>query len=110
MTGKRTINKAACKRLAGEVRAELGLEPMDALDPWQLAELYGVRVVALGTLPLNHAIREHFHSVRPHVFSGALLPHRTGAVIVENDAHPGRLAIENVSLLRSASVAAGMKR
>ena len=48
MTAKRTINKAACKRLAGEVRAELGLEPMDALDPWQLAELYGVRVLALG--------------------------------------------------------------
>lgn len=88
MTGKRTINKAACKRLAGEVRAELGLEPMDALDPWQLAELYGVRVLALGQLPLDHAVRDHFHSVRPEVFSGALLPHRTGAVIVENDAHP----------------------
>jgi Zn-dependent peptidase ImmA (M78 family) len=88
VTGKRSINKAACKRLAGEVRAELGLEPMDALDPWQLAELYGVRVVALGALPLDHSIREHFHNVRPHVFSGALLPHRTGALIVENDAHP----------------------
>lgn len=88
MTGKRTINKAACKRLAGEVRAELGLEPMDALDPWQLAELYGVPVVALGALPLDHSIRDHFHNVRPQVFSGALLPHRTGAVIVENDAHP----------------------
>lgn len=60
---------------------------MDALDPWQLAELYGVRVVALGKLPLDHAIRDHFLNVRPHVFSGALLPHRTGAVIVENDAH-----------------------
>jgi Zn-dependent peptidase ImmA (M78 family) len=88
VTGKRTINKAACKRLAGEVRSELGLEPMDALDPWQLAELYGVRVVALGALPLDHSIREHFHNVRPQVFSGALLPHRAGAVIVENDAHP----------------------
>lgn len=88
MTGKRTINKAACKRLAGEVRAELGLEPMEALDPWELAELYGVRVLALGQLPLDHAVREHFHRVRPEVFSGALLPHRRGAVIVENDAHP----------------------
>ncbi|MEP9362199.1 ImmA/IrrE family metallo-endopeptidase [Nocardioides sp. CN2-186] len=88
MTGKRTINKAACKRLAGEVRAELGLEPMEALDPWQLAELYGVRVLALGQLPLDHAVRDHFHNVRPEVFSGALLPHRTGAVIIENDAHP----------------------
>lgn len=88
MTGKRTINKAACKRLAGEVRAELGLNFMQALDPWQLAELYGVRVVALGALPLDHAIRDHFHNVRPHVFSGALVPHRNGAVIIENDSHP----------------------
>lgn len=88
MSGKRTINKAACKRLAGEVRAELGLDPMQALNPWQLAELYGIPVVALGDLPLDHAIRDHFHAVRPEVFSGALLPHRKGAVIVENDAHP----------------------
>jgi Zn-dependent peptidase ImmA (M78 family) len=82
------INKAACKRLAGEVRAELGLGPMEALDPWNLAEMYGVPVVALGDLPLDHEIREYFHSIRPHVFSGALLPHRTGALIIENDAHP----------------------
>lgn len=88
MTSTHTINKAACKRLAGEVRAELGLESMQALDPWQLAELYGVRVVTLGALPLDHAIRDHFHNVRPHVFSGALVPHRNGAVIIENDSHP----------------------
>lgn len=73
MTGKRTINKAACKRLAGEVRTELGLDTMQALDPWQLAELYGVRVLALGSLPLDQAVRDHFHNVRPHAFSGALL-------------------------------------
>lgn len=88
MTAKPTINKAACRRLAGEVRAELGLESMDALDPWDLAELYGVPVVSLSALPLDHDIREHFQTVRPLVFSGALLPHLTGAVIIENDAHP----------------------
>jgi Zn-dependent peptidase ImmA (M78 family) len=88
VNGKRTINKAACKRLAGEVRAELGLGPMEALDPWELAEMYGVKVVSLSALPLDHAIREHFQTVRPHVFSGALLPHRTGAVIIENESHP----------------------
>lgn len=87
MTTKR-INKAACKRLAGEVRVELDLEPMEALDPWKLAELYGVPVMALGALPLDDVVRNYFSTVRPHAFSGALLPHRTGAVIVENDAHP----------------------
>jgi hypothetical protein len=87
VTTKR-INKAACKRLAGEARAELGLEPMDALDPWELAKMYGIPVVALCALPLDHVIRDHFRYVRPQLFSGALLPHRTGAVIIENDAHP----------------------
>lgn len=86
MAAKR-INKAACKRLAIEVRSELGLELMQALNPWDLAELYGIPVVPLGELPLDHAVRDHFHAVRPEVFSGALLPHRNGAVIVENDAH-----------------------
>lgn len=87
MTSKRTINKAAMKRLAVEVRAELGLDVMEALDPWKLAELYGVPVLGLGDLSLDDDVRHHFQAVRPEAFSGALLPHRTGAVIIENDAH-----------------------
>lgn len=87
MSTKRTINKAACKRLAGEVRTELGLGQMDALDPWELAKLYGVPVLPLSSLSLSHAAHHHFQNVRPDAFSGALLPHRNGAVIVENDAH-----------------------
>lgn len=88
MTGKRSINKAACKRLAAELRAEIGLQPMDALDPWALAELYGISVIPLGALPLGNEIRDHFTIGRPDVFSGALVPIRSGAVIIENDAHP----------------------
>lgn len=88
MSTERTINKAACKRLAAELRSEIGLELMDAFDPWKLAELYGVRVIPVTALPLDDAIRDHFTSVRPEVFSGALIPLRTGAVIIENDAHP----------------------
>lgn len=88
MTGARSINKAACKRLAGELRAEIGLEPMDALDPWKLAELYGVTVIAISSLPLSSEIRNHFTIARPDVFSGALVPIRSGAVIIENDSHP----------------------
>jgi Zn-dependent peptidase ImmA (M78 family) len=61
---------------------------MDAFDPWQLAELYGVRVIPVTALSLDDWIRDHFTSVRPEVFSGALIPLRTGAVIIENDAHP----------------------
>lgn len=88
MTGKRSVNKAACKRLAAELRAEIGLEPTDALDPWALAELYGITVISLGSLPLDNEVRYHFTVARPEVFSGALVPIRSGAVIVENDTHP----------------------
>jgi Zn-dependent peptidase ImmA (M78 family) len=85
---RNVINKSRCKRLAAEVRAEIGLGPMDPLDPWKLAEAYGITVVALSALPLDSEIRDHFAVARRDVFSGALVPLGTGAVIVENDAHP----------------------
>jgi Zn-dependent peptidase ImmA (M78 family) len=88
VTGKRSLNKAWCKRLAAELRAEIGLQPMDALDPWRLAELYGVDVIAVSALPLAEDIRDHFTVDRRDAFSGALVPFGTGAVIIENDAHP----------------------
>ena len=89
MTGKRVaINKAECKRLAAERRAEIGLGQMDALDPWKLAKLYGIEVIALSTLQVSKQAHDHFTVVRPEVFSGALIPIRNGAVIIENDTHP----------------------
>lgn len=48
------INKAACKRLAAEARSELGLRPMQPLNPAELAELYGISVFALKDLSLIH--------------------------------------------------------
>ena len=88
MTAKRSFNKATCKRLAAEVRAEIGLLPMDALDPWKLAEVYGVQVIRLSALPVSSEIREHLTVARQDLFSGALVPLGNGAVIVENDSHP----------------------
>lgn len=88
MTGKRIVNKAECKRLAAERRAEIGLDPMDALDPWKLAALYGIKVIPLSSLRLSDEAHHHFTVARPEVFSGALIPIRNGAVILENDAHP----------------------
>jgi Zn-dependent peptidase ImmA (M78 family) len=88
VTKSRSFNKSACKRLAAELRSEIGLHPMDALDPWKLAQLYGIDVVPLSSLPISSDIRDHFTHVRPEVFSGALVPIGNGAVIVENDSHP----------------------
>jgi hypothetical protein len=85
---KRGFNKAACKRLAAEVHTEIGLQPMDALDPWKLAKEYSAEVIPLSSLPLSSEIREHFTIRRQDLFSGALVPLGNGAVIVENDSHP----------------------
>jgi Zn-dependent peptidase ImmA (M78 family) len=88
MTEKCPIGKAACKRLAAELRTEIDLQPMDPLDPWQLAGLYGIEVIRLSQLPVNREVREYFTNAQREVFSGALVPIRNGAVIVENDSHP----------------------
>jgi len=81
------INKAACKRLAAEARSELGLRPMQPLNPAELAELYGISVFALKDLPVRSEVRQYFSLTRIEVFSGALVPVGSGVVIIENDSH-----------------------
>ncbi len=88
MSGRHGFNKAACKRLAAELRREIGLDLMQPLDPWQLADLYGIRVMSLSALPIDDEIRDYFTVERQDVFSGALVPFGSGAVIIENDSHP----------------------
>jgi hypothetical protein len=59
MTKSRSFNKAACKRLAAALCSETGLHPMDALDPWKLAELYGIDVIPLSTRTIGSDLRDH---------------------------------------------------
>ncbi|MFF3727471.1 ImmA/IrrE family metallo-endopeptidase [Streptomyces yangpuensis] len=83
--------KADAKRLALEVRGELGLTAYQALDPYALADLYGIRVLSLQELaedsPTLADALHHFTAVRPDVFSAAVLPHGNGRIIVENSGH-----------------------
>lgn len=80
------MNKAALDRLAAELRGEVGTDPRGAFGPYALAELYGVQVVSLSGLDCAAAVW-HFTATRPAVFSGALVPVGTGAVILENHSH-----------------------
>ncbi|PXY31880.1 ImmA/IrrE family metallo-endopeptidase [Prauserella muralis] len=79
--------KAEAKRLALQVREELGVAVFAPLDPYALAELYGIEVCDLShpTLPAD-AVR-HFTGPAAAAFSGALLAVGTGRVIVENHVH-----------------------
>lgn len=92
------MNKAAIKRLALELRAEISLGPYDRFDPYHLAEQYGVAVIPLSALACTPVARAHFESVRPEVFSGASIPDGAGGTaIVENDVHPLRRRRNTVS-------------
>lgn len=78
--------KAAAKRLAMELRAEIGLDAHAPFDPYAFASEYGIPVVQLSDL--NGAPRDHFLRAEGSALSGALIPNGTGVVILENDAQP----------------------
>ncbi|MCP4305438.1 MAG: ImmA/IrrE family metallo-endopeptidase [bacterium] len=77
--------------MASEERAELGLGPLDALDPWMLASHHGVDVFALSDLDSTNASTasaiQYFMGAARSRFSAMLLPVGLGVTIVENDAH-----------------------
>lgn len=82
------MNKARLKRIAVELRLEIGLTEYDPFDPYVLAEAWGVQVLGLSDIECAPEVLHHFHIDRPDVFSGALVPFADGStVIVENDSH-----------------------
>lgn len=79
--------KAEARRLALEVREELGLGAFTPLDPYALASLYGIEVHDLSEPTLPPAAVRHFTGVSPGSFSAALVAVGTGSVIIENHVH-----------------------
>ncbi|HJQ45679.1 MAG TPA: ImmA/IrrE family metallo-endopeptidase [Amycolatopsis sp.] len=83
--------KKEARALALEVRAELGTEVFAPLDPYALADLYGIDVYDLQNPELPQESVRYLTEERPHVFSGALVPTEpSGAIIIENHVHPPR--------------------
>jgi hypothetical protein len=85
------LSKAEIKRRAVETRqTELGLGTFERLCPYELAQLYGVNIVALDDLVAAGCPPEDiafFTSERPDRWSAAVIPAGTGQFIVENTAH-----------------------
>lgn len=79
--------KATAKRLALEVREELGIGAFAPLDPYALARLYGIEVFDLSHPWLPREAVRHFTGPRAEAFSAALLAVGSGRVIVENHVH-----------------------
>ncbi|QTE28548.1 ImmA/IrrE family metallo-endopeptidase [Pengzhenrongella sicca] len=78
--------KAEAKRLALELRAELGLNAHGPFDPYAFADEYGIRVIRLSEL--SGPARDHLLQREGSALSGALIPIATGVAILENDAQP----------------------
>lgn len=82
--------KAEAKRLALEVRAEVGIDPFGPFDPYVLAEEYGIPVYPLTGLARDDRAREavaHYMGARSSVFSAALVPIGDKRLILDNDRH-----------------------
>lgn len=94
-------SNAELSRLAGEVRkTDLKATPYQRICPYRLAEEYGVAVYSLADLTRSgcpQATIDFFTSVRPDVWSAALVPHGTGQFIVENGVHIPRRRRSNVA-------------
>jgi Zn-dependent peptidase ImmA (M78 family) len=87
---RRRWTKAKLEGLALEVRREIGLGCNDRLDPYRLAEEYGIPVYSADTLTVfdcSERAIAHFAENRQHVWSAALVPVGTGRLIIENPAH-----------------------
>jgi hypothetical protein len=84
--------KTEARRLALDVRSELGLDALAPFDVVGWAQLYGVPLLALRDLPCGDRARERFSGDGASVWSAALIPNGTGQVIIYNSCHgPARI-------------------
>lgn len=91
--------KEEAKRLALEVRGELGLGPLDRLDPRALAALYGIPVYTISGLAgrCDPATVAWLDGPGRPTFSAALVPCGTARIVVENDRHAETRRVSNLS-------------
>jgi Zn-dependent peptidase ImmA (M78 family) len=80
--------KTEAREIAAEVRTELGLTPLDQLDPWALAAHLEIPIWALSSYrPANAWAVEHLSETETGVFSAMLACQGIRRVIIHNDGH-----------------------
>lgn len=97
MTGLRRGFRAEAERLAIELRGELGLSPRDRVDPFALADLYGVPVHGTTDLEIDAAHVTHFAGRESGTWSALTVFCGTRRMIVLNDAHDVRRLANSLS-------------
>jgi Zn-dependent peptidase ImmA (M78 family) len=92
--------KTEARKLALELRAELGLDAYSQFDPYALAVEYGIPVFRLRDLGQDPAAREaaaHYTQDGSATFSAALVAVGSKRLILDNDAHDPRRRRNSVS-------------
>ncbi|WP_419921958.1 ImmA/IrrE family metallo-endopeptidase [Candidatus Poriferisodalis sp.] len=79
--------KSEATALASELRHELGLSPLDRLDPFALATHLDVQVLPLTNLTATCTEAEHFITAEPEAFSALTVFEGHRRIIVHNDTH-----------------------
>jgi Zn-dependent peptidase ImmA (M78 family) len=77
-------------KIAAEEREALGLGLMDPLDPYLLAEKWGIPVYPITALVDDECPEktiEHFQTISSKRWSAALIPVDRNRIIIENDSH-----------------------
>lgn len=79
--------KTEANNLAEEVRGELGLSPLDALDPHALGDHLDIPIVRLSDCLKDAPAVQHLLEVEKEVFSAVTVFAGHRRTIVHNDAH-----------------------
>lgn len=79
--------KTEANSLAADLRGELRLRPLDALDPFRLAQHLDIPVLPMSTFLAEAPAIVHLRDVEPEAFSAGTVFAGTKRAIVYNDSH-----------------------
>jgi Zn-dependent peptidase ImmA (M78 family) len=89
--------KTEANATALEVRAELGLSALDALDPLALTEHLEIPIIELSDFARTSAGAEYLLNVEPEAFSAVTVFAGTQRTIVHNDGHADGRVNSNIA-------------
>jgi Zn-dependent peptidase ImmA (M78 family) len=90
--------KTEAEGIATETRSELGLLPIDALDPWELARHLAIPVVGISTLiAASPEAANHLLTKDSAAFSAVTVFRGSSRVIWHNDGHSAGRQSSNVT-------------
>lgn len=80
--------KSEVNNLVAEIRAELGIGPLERLDPWKLAKHLAIPIEPLSITGLGaQQAVDHLTKVNPEAFSAVTVFAGNRRIVIHNDSH-----------------------